>query len=176
MMFVYPTHGNADENAAAYASARMLAESLYYRGNGAVDMLPDSEFGAEATRDRNVILFGNADTNAAWPAVLEGCPIDVRRAGVTVGEKKISGNDLAAVFLYPRAGSDSALAGVISASGPTAMRAIDRMPLLASGSALPDWIVIGEDALKKGAGGVRGTGYFSNQWMIAPRESAWAAE
>ncbi|HEX4796028.1 MAG TPA: prolyl oligopeptidase family serine peptidase [Humisphaera sp.] len=174
MMFVYPTRGNADENAAAYASARMLAESLYYRGNGAVDIVPDSEFDDAATGNRNVILFGNADINSAWGTVLKQCPIEIRRGAVTVGDRRIEGADLAALFVYPRAGSDKALVGAIGATGPAGMRAVDRMPLLSSGAALPDWMVVGEDALQKGMAGVRGAGYFSNQWTIAPNDSAWA--
>jgi hypothetical protein len=174
VMFVYGASGNDSETAANYNSARMLAESLYYRANGAVDVLSDREFAQRlATDARNVALFGNADTNSAWASLLAKSPIDVHRGSIVLGDQHFDGDDLAAVFLQPRAGSDVALVGVIAGTGPTGQRAADRLGFLTSGAALPDWLILGEDSLRKGIGGVRGAGFFANDWSYTQVGAAW---
>jgi len=85
-----------------------VAEGFYYRGNGSIDVIPDTEFDANST-DRNVILFGNADTNSAWPAVLKDSPIQVANGSAKVGDHDLKGDDLAVLFLRPRAGSDTTM-------------------------------------------------------------------
>ena len=35
-------------------------------------------------RDRNVILYGNAESNAAWPVLLGESPVQVRRGQVKI--------------------------------------------------------------------------------------------
>ncbi len=74
MLFVYGTAGDSQENEANYDKARLDAETFWYRGNGAVELIPDREFEPTAEPDRNIILFGNADTNSAWAALLPDCP------------------------------------------------------------------------------------------------------
>ena len=70
MVFVYATQGNEAENDWAYDKARFDAETFYYRGNGAMDVIPDREFSLGAYEDRSVILYGNASTNSAWDLLL----------------------------------------------------------------------------------------------------------
>ena len=82
MMFVYGTKGTAEENAWALAKSRYDAETFAYRGNGSIDVVADTEFEPEAEPDRNVILYGNADTNAAWAALLGASPVQVRRGSI----------------------------------------------------------------------------------------------
>ena len=44
MLFVYGTKGTPEENAWAFAKARFDAETFWYRGNGSIDVVPDTEF------------------------------------------------------------------------------------------------------------------------------------
>jgi hypothetical protein len=174
LLAVYGTHGSAEQNAAAGAAPRHFAEDLYYRGNGAIDLVPDVAFDAEATKDRNVLLFGNADVNAAWPRVLgPGCPIDIHNGRATVGDRHVDGSDLASLFVYPRAGSVSALVGVIASTGPAGERLAERLPLLVSGVAYPDWIVVHATALQSGDEAIAAAGFFANDWSIDSKQSAW---
>ncbi len=174
MLFVYGTQGTAAENEWAYSRARFDAETFLVRGNGAVDILPDSRFDAAAARDRNVILYGNATTNAVWPAVLPAnCPLTVSREAVVVGERRLAGEDLACLFIYPRLGSDVAAVGVIAGTGLPGLRLTDQLPVFTSGVAYPDWIVLGVEMLERGSGGVRGAGFFGDDWSLARGESAW---
>jgi hypothetical protein len=172
-MFVYGTHGTEEQNAAIYGKARYDAEAFWYRGNGAVDLIPDHAFDPSTERDRNVVLYGNADTNAAWAALLGECPVQVRRGAVTVGGREISGEDLACLFTWPRPGSDRALVGVVAGSGLAGMRLTERLPYFVSGVAYPDWIVLGPDVLTNDTAGIRAAGFFANDWSVKSEESAW---
>src|SRR5262249_24553174 len=60
MLFVYGTRGTPEENAWALAKARYDAETFWYRGNGAIDLVADTTFDASIDRDRSVILYGSA--------------------------------------------------------------------------------------------------------------------
>jgi dienelactone hydrolase len=173
MLFVYGTRGDAAENAWALARARYDAETFWYRGNGSVDVIADRDFDPAATRDRGVILYGHAEMNGAWQHLLAGSPVQVRRGVVTVGEREEKGDDLACLFLRPRPGSDTASVGVIAGTGLAGLRVTERLPYFVSGVAYPDWVVLGLDALEKGIAGVRGTGYFGDDWGVATGESAW---
>jgi dienelactone hydrolase len=173
MVFVYGTRGSPEENAWAFAKARYDSETFYYRGNGCADLLADTEFDADADPGRNVILYGNADGNAAWGSVLENSPVEVRRGSVRVGEKRLAGPDLACFFIRPRKGSDAASVGVVAGTGLFGCRLTDQFPYFTSGIAYPDWTVIGADMLDVGAAGVRGAGFFARDWTVDPAQSAW---
>lgn len=173
MMFVYATQGTAAENAWACAKARFDAETWWYRGNGAVDVLPDTAFEAAQEPDRGVVLYGNADNNSAWPALLAPSPVQVRRGVVRIGQREQRGDDLACLFCRPRPGSDRASVAVISGSGVVGLRLTDRVPYFTAGVAYPDCIVFGIETLAKGNAGVRATGYFGNDWSVEKGEFAW---
>jgi dienelactone hydrolase len=173
MIFVYGTKGSAEENAWMFAKARYDAETFWYRGNGSVDVVADTAFDASKERDRNVILYGNADTNTAWNTLLEGSPVVVKNGQVRVGDKTFSGGDLACVFLRPRLGSETACVGAVSGSGPVGMRLATRLPIFTSGIAYPDCLVVNAESLIKGSAGVRAAGFFGNDWGVTSGDFVW---
>ena len=71
MVFVYATKGSAEENDWYYHKALFDAEKFYYRANGNVEMIKDTDFSLKKYADRNVILYGNKDNNSAWKALLK---------------------------------------------------------------------------------------------------------
>ena len=172
-MLVYGTQGTEAHNAAIHGKARYDAETFWYRGNGAVDVVPDVDFDPSAERDRNVILYGNADTNAAWAALLGKSPVQVRRGAVTVEEQEIVGEELACLFIRPRPGSNRALVGAVAGSGLAGMRLTERLPYFLSGVAYPDWIVLGPDVRTDGTGGIRAAGFFGNDWSVDSGDFVW---
>ena len=174
MVFVYGTRGTPEENAWAFAKARYDAEQWWYRGNGSIDVLPDTAFDPSNEADRSVILYGNADTSAAWAALLADSPVQARRGSVRVGDRELTGADLACLFLQPRPGSDRALVGVVTGSGPAGMRLTDRLPYFLSGVAYPDCTVLGPECLSQGVAGVRAAGFFGEDWSVEKGEFAWA--
>ncbi len=172
-LFVYGTRGSATENAWAFAKARFDAETFWYRGNGSVEMVADSGFDPGAERDRSVILYGNAETNGAWAALLGRSPVQVRRGSVTVSDRTIRGEDLACFFLRPRPGSDHATIAAVSGSGLVGMRLTDRLPYFVSGVAYPDCTILAAETLATGPHGLRAAGFFGLDWSVERGEWAW---
>jgi hypothetical protein len=175
VLFVYGTKGTAVENAWALAKARYDAERFWYQGNASVDVIPDTAFdpSAASDRDRNVILYGHAESHEDWPALLGFSPVQVHRGLVKVGNRTTEGNGLACLFVRPRPGSETALVGVVAPTGPAGMRVAATLPYFTSGVAYPDVIMVGTAALSEGAAGIVAAGYFGNDWGIASGEFAW---
>ncbi len=174
VLFVYGTRGSEEENAWALAKARYDAETFYYRGNASIDVLADVAFDPDEHPDRNVILYGNADTNAAWDDLLADSPVQVRRGVVEIGERPETGDQLATLFLQPRPASDTALVGVVAGTGIAGMRATDRLRYFISGIAYPDLLLFSVDALDAaGPDDLRALGYFGLGWDLEEAEILW---
>jgi dienelactone hydrolase len=169
-ILVYGTAGNEAENAWSFAKARFDAETFKYRGNGAFEVISDRELlgapagSALADPDRNIILYGNSDTNAAWPSVLGGDDLELTREVVRIGSGRHEAGDHALLALRPRLGSDLALVGVVGGTSLTACRATDRLPYFVSGVAYPDFTVFGTDVYERGLEGVTRAGFFAGDW------------
>jgi hypothetical protein len=106
--------------------------------------------------------------------MLPDSPIRLRRGAVQVGEKTLSRDDVAFLFLYPRPEAPGVLVGVVGGTGIAGLRLTDRLPYFVSGVAYPDWTVATPDVLSKGVGGVAGAGFFGNDWRIDSGDAAWA--
>ncbi|WP_308198997.1 prolyl oligopeptidase family serine peptidase [Chitinophaga sedimenti] len=170
MVFVYSTGGSAAENEWSYNKARHDAETWYYRGNGAVDIIADKEYNAAQYKDRGVIIYGNSSTNKAWSRFLSGCPIQVSRNKVTAGSKTWTGGDLCASFVWPLKGSDVASVGVITGSGIEGMKAAYANQYFAGASGFADFMVYSAKMLETGAAGVKLAGFYDHAWQLSPSE------
>lgn len=166
-VFVVGTHGTAEENEWAVNKARFDAETWYYKGNGRVDIVRDDE--VDRYRNRNLILYGNADTNSAF-RLIANCPLKLKRGSVSLGDHSLTGNDLAALYLYPEG---MRLIGVVGGTGLAGMRYTDRLPYFTSGVAYPDWTILPASDLIKGSKGILGAGFFGNDWKFDPKQSAF---
>src|SRR5262249_5347868 len=140
------TKGTPEENRWSLARARFDAETFWYRGNGSVQVISDTSLldsqNEQEFRDRNVILYGHADSNGAWPRLLEESPVQARRGAVTLGSRTIAGDNLACLFVRPRPGSERASVAGVSGSGLIGLRLTERLPYFTSGVAYPDLIVL----------------------------------
>lgn len=170
-LLVYGTGGDRVENPALLARARADAAEWWYRGNGHAPVLSDHEFvalsGTAEFAGRNVILYGNADTNAAWGHVLApDCPIEARRGFVRAGERRFAGADVAAVFVWPRAGDPRALVGAFADAGALGTWVLDSLLPFTSGVGYADWAVVDARVLRLGDGGVLAAGWFDAQWRM----------
>ena len=174
VLFVYGTKGAPEENAWALHKARFDAETFWYRGNGSIEVVPDTAFDPAKDPDRNVVLYGNAAGNAAWQPLLGDGPVTVTAGLVQIGEHKFQGDDLACLFVRPRLGSATAAVGVICGTGLPGMRTTERLTYFTSGVGLPDLLLLGADSLMKGTAGVRLAGFFGNDWSVERGE--WAPQ
>lgn len=173
MVFVYGTKGTSEESEWALAKARFDAESFWYRGNGSVDVIPDTAFSPDRYPDRGVILYGHAEMNAAWPALLSGSPVEARRGVIRVGGRSVERDDLACLFLQPRSDSEIASVGVVAGSGMAGLRMTNRLPYFMAGTGYPDCLVVGADALERGTEGIVAAGFFGNDWSVERGDFAW---
>ncbi|MFM7102695.1 MAG: alpha/beta hydrolase, partial [Verrucomicrobiota bacterium] len=173
MQFVYATGGTPEENAWALAKARFDSESFWYRGNASIELVPDTAFRPDQDPERGVILYGHADSNAAWQALLGDSPVQVTREAVRIGPRTLAGPDLACLFLRPRPGSATASVGVVAGTGAVGRRLTERVPYFLAGVAFPDVTVFGPESLEIGAGGARAAGFFGQDWSVDAGEIAF---
>ncbi|MCZ6572956.1 MAG: prolyl oligopeptidase family serine peptidase [Planctomycetota bacterium] len=175
MIFIYGTAGTAEENAWAFAKARYDAETFWYRGNGAVDVRSDRDFawGGQLDTGRNVILYGNSETNRVWPLLFAEAPIYVRRDTILFGAAYRLSGDVGVLMVLPRRGSDRALVGAVGGTTVKGMRLCDRLPYFVSGVAYPDFTAFNADVLTEGMRGVQVAGYFGNDWSVENGDFAW---
>jgi predicted esterase len=177
MIFVIGTRGTAEENAWGLARARFDAETFWYRGNGSVDIVADTTFlepgRADEFRDHNVILYGHSECNAAWSVLLGNSPVQVRRGLVQIGQRTVSGDNLACLFLQPRPGSDRAAVGAVTGTGLIGLRLTQRLPYFTSGVAYPDCLLLRAQSQPEKGSGLLAAGYFGADWDVDSGEFAW---
>lgn len=174
MIFIYGTQGTPQENAWALQKARYDAESWYYRGNGAVDVIPDTEYTEALGRSgRGIILYGNATTNSAYAPLLAGCPVQLSRGKALVGSKEYTGDAVGAYFVWPNAANTQTAVAVIGGTGLPGMRAADANQYFAGGSGFPDFMLFDAQMPLLGVKALKAAGYYAQDWSLG---SDWVAE
>ena len=166
MVFVYATHGDKKANEWYLAKARFDAETFWYRGNGSIDIIPDREFEPSKYKDRNVILYGNADNNSAWNKLLANCPVKVTNKEIVFGDKAFTGQELGTFFIYPRTDSQTALVGVVAGTGSEGMKALYPNDYFSGITGFPDLLIFDVDWIKDNPTGIKVSGFFGNDWKI----------
>ncbi|PXV60001.1 prolyl oligopeptidase family protein [Dysgonomonas alginatilytica] len=170
VVFVYPTKGTVKENEWYQNKARFDAETFYYRGNGSIDVIPDTEYSIAKFPDRNVIVYGNKDNNRVWPLLLKNSPIQVAKGVITIGGKTFSGDDLGTYFIYPHPGSNTASVGVVAGTGDAGMLATSPNNYISGITGFPDLMIYRADMLKDGLTGMEAAGYFDNDWTLTSQD------
>jgi len=165
MVFVVGTSGAAEANMANLNKANYDAETWYYRGNGAVDIIMDKEFSASKYQGRNIILYGNSENNSAWKKLLGNCPIQVSSSQITTTQGTWKGDDLAAYYIWPQQ-DDQLLIGVVASTGVAGMKAAYANQYFAGGSGFPDFMVFSSDLPKEGNLGIKLAGFYNNKWQF----------
>ncbi|MBX3253439.1 MAG: prolyl oligopeptidase family serine peptidase [Chitinophagaceae bacterium] len=166
MVFVYGTKGSKAENEWAFNKARYDAETWYYRGNGAVDVITDKEYVTGKYAGRGVALYGNAQTNSAWTMLLNDAPVQVQRNSIQVGGRTFTGDDMGAYFVWPLKNSPHASVAVITGTGLKGMNAANANQYFAGGSGFPDYMVFRLDMLRGGSDAIEAAGFFNNEWKL----------
>jgi|WetSurMetagenome_2_1015567.scaffolds.fasta_scaffold34348_1 dienelactone hydrolase len=172
-VLVFGTRGTAEDTARAYQKARFDAESFWYRGNGSLEVVADTAFDPARARDRNVVLYGNADTNACWKTLLGTAPVLVANGRARVGDREFSGADLGVYFVRPRPDSPTASVGAVAWTGAAGWVAASPIQYFVSGAGFPDLMLFSASTLRSGTGGIRAIGWFGWDWSVGRGEWAW---
>jgi hypothetical protein len=167
---VYATGGSVLEKEWYKNRARFDAETFYYRGNGSIDVIADTDFNLSAYKDRNVVVYGNASNNSAWKLLLKDSPIQIDNKQIKVDSKIIKGNDLAAYFVQARRDSKTALVGVVGGTGEVGMRATWANNYISGITGFPDVMIFRADLLSKGLSEMKVSGFFDNDWSAKTLE------
>jgi hypothetical protein len=171
-VLVLPTGGDAEHAAWWSSMARYDNERWWYRGNGRFEVVTDADFLAgganEGARfgDRNVVLYGDAESNRAWDVVFAGCAVRAEPGVVSVGDRAFAGEGLALLMVRERSDAPGRLAGAIAGTGFAGDRLPAALPYFTSGVGVPDFVVIDAAMLTDGLPGVRAAGWFDNAWSL----------
>ncbi|MBN1388425.1 MAG: prolyl oligopeptidase family serine peptidase [Bacteroidales bacterium] len=173
MLFVYGTTGTKEENRWNYLKARFDAETFSYRGNGSVELISDRQFRAGNFKGRNIIIYGNADNNRAWKLLLGESPVQVQNNKLIIGDKTITGDDIACYFIRPLKGSVNNSVGVIAGTGLKGMRAAYPNQYFIAGSSFPDLTVFRMPESGEEYKAVECAGFFGNDWSVGNGDFVW---
>ncbi|MBN2279129.1 MAG: prolyl oligopeptidase family serine peptidase [Candidatus Marinimicrobia bacterium] len=172
-VFVYGTLGDDTEDQLNYNKARFDAETFWMQGNGAMDIVPDTEYVAEKYRDRSIILFGNASTNSAWEKLLAHSPVQLKNGSVKVGDKEIQSESLACFFVYPKPDSENNLVAVVGGTGKKGMKLTQLRDFMYPFTNSPDFVLFNETRFEMENSGIEATGFFGNDWSVEKGEFLW---
>ncbi len=170
---VYGTKGSPEENRWAYAKARYDAERFWYQGNGSFEVVADVDFNPAGDNDRNVVLYGNAATNALWKKFLGGSPVSVAPGEIRAGAHRFQGGDLCCLMIRPRPFSDVASVGCVGGTGLAGMRLTNRLAYLSPGIGFPDLLIARADMLLRGEEAIPAAGFFGPDWSLEQGEIVW---
>ncbi len=166
-IFVYGTAGTPVETDLNRNMAVLDAQIWWWRANGFVRVISDSDVTDEIIQKYNLILYGNSQTNAILAKIQDRLPIWVTPQGVSVGEQMVWGVDLAARFLYPNPLNPQKFVVVIAGTSTKGMRLAGLSGMFYSGAGLPDFIVYGEEVKTRAWGGFLAAGFFDNSWQVS---------
>lgn len=167
-VLVYGTKGDSAMTDMLLHQARIQALTWWIRANGRVDVVPDTEITQAMIDKDNLILFGNAQTNAVTASINNKLPIRLLDGQVQLnisGIKRLYG-DLGIIFLYPNPLNPKKFILLYEGTTEKGQKLSDRFGTLYSGAGLPDFLILGEEVKQKGWGGVKAAGFFSNQWKL----------
>jgi len=173
VVFVYASQGTSAENEWYYNRARFDAETFWYRANGHIEVIKDTDFKPENYTDRNVIVYGNKSNNEAWGKLLKNSPIQVSNNRVNFGSKQINGSQWGMYFVVPKKDSDIACVGVVTATGTAGMKAAYANHYMVNGTTFPDVLLFDNSVLSNGTRAVKAAGFFGNDWSIETGEFQW---
>jgi pimeloyl-ACP methyl ester carboxylesterase len=166
MVFVYATGGDPETNSWYKNKALHDAQTFLYKGNGSVDVIPDTLFSISRFRERNVIIYGNGDNNSSWNKLLDHSPVQVTNKGIKFGDREFSDNTLGTYFIQPRKDSQTAMVGVVAGTGVQGMKATYANDYFSGITGFPDLLIFDVNWIRDGLDGIKVSGFFGNDWSV----------
>ncbi|MFH1006245.1 MAG: prolyl oligopeptidase family serine peptidase [Candidatus Latescibacterota bacterium] len=172
-LFVYGTAGDAQETALNLHLARIGAQQWWWRANGHVRVVPDSEVDARMIEHYNLILFGGPGSNTLMAQIAGKLPISVRAGSITVEDRKMEGPGWAVRMIYPNPLNRKRFVLVNAGTDVEGMRLTEVLGTMHSAAGLPDYIIYNREIKTKGWGGVTAAGFFDQTWRLDRSLGEW---
>ena len=160
---VHGTGGSEAVNDMMRAKARFDAEHFWSVADGPARVVADTQLTDAMLDEGNVVLYGNADTNAAWDRLLGASPIQVHEGYMSFGDSRRDGEDLLAVWIRPLPGDPRGLVMAVGSSGAAACRMSQRLMVTDPTRETADWTLL--DGASMGSGKAQ-QGMFDRQWQL----------
>jgi len=165
-VLVYGTQGSRQATADLLHQARSRAFRWWRRGNGRVDVIPDTSVTDRMIEDYNLVLFGGPAENSITACIGRDLPVRIGRGGIEIGDYLISGHGLAANFVYPNPLSPGNLAVIHMGTDIEGLGLADFFKTIYAGAGLTDYIIYDEAVRTKGWAGVICAGFFDSNWEM----------
>lgn len=171
-VLVYGTDADSAKAALLENQARLEAWQWWMRGNGLVEIIPDTSVTRETTANYNLVLFGGPKENRITRILNRDLPIKLVDGAFFLGGKRIDrplarDGSLAAEFVYPNPINPDRLVFVHEGLGPEGLRLSTFFGTLSSAAGLPDFMIFDGRVRKTGWAGVIEAGFFDSAWKIA---------
>jgi predicted esterase len=164
-VLVYGTTGDSVSTENNLHQARLQSYTWWYRANGFVEILPDTEITKKIIKNYNLVLFGNPVTNSILKWISYRLPLHIEEGRVIVDRDTIRG-DICLVEIYPNPLNPEKFVLLYSATTKPAEKLIGLFSTLYAGAGLPDFLIYDKSALKYGWGGVKAAGFFDKNWKF----------
>lgn len=166
-ILIYGTMGDLLSTENNLHQARLQCYAWWYRANGFVEILPDTEVTEEIIKNYNLILFGNAETNSFLKWINHKLPIRIEEGHIIVNKKILKQKNLCLVEIYPNPLNTKKFVLLYSPTSKDAEKIMGLFSTLYSGAGLPDYIVYDKSVLKYGWADVVATGFFDKDWKFS---------
>ncbi|HEY6331822.1 MAG TPA: prolyl oligopeptidase family serine peptidase [Blastocatellia bacterium] len=164
-LFIIGTGGQgppaAETNSAATEAARVLARDWMLRANGIVNIKNDSDVTNDEIQSRNLVLFGNADTNSIIGRINGQLPIKFAAGGIVVGQRTF-GSDTGMIMIAPNPLNPARYVVIVGGSSPGCFQAAGRTCM----ADLPDYVVFDANAFSGKKLAFLAGGFFDKYWRV----------
>ncbi len=167
-VLVYGTRGDAATTDVLIHLARLDAFQWWRRGNGFVEVLPDTEVTPAVVADYNLVLLGGAAENSVTGSIDRLLPIRSGRGSLELGETVFHGPGLAAEFVYPNPLNPEKLVVINQGTDLEGLELLTFMRTVYAGAGLPDFVVFDGEISRRGWGGITAAGFFDSAWEMDP--------
>lgn len=170
-LIVYGTMGTTEETRSRLTQAVWLANDWYLRSRGQTSVQPDTAIQDISQWDENFILVGGPSTNSLSARLSPSFPVLFKGRHFIVGDRLFNTPQTGIQFLAPipqGAKGESQLALVLAGTDEEGFRKTFQVFPSASGTTIPDYLVLGSDFGWLGAGGLLGAGFWDNDWSYNP--------
>jgi enterochelin esterase-like enzyme len=149
-------------NMAANRAAERLAREWMMRAEGIANIKRDVDVTSDDLAMRNLILFGNADTNAVIAKINNQLPLRFNGSGVSADGKKILGEDLGIVLIAPNPLQTNRYVVVVGGTTPNSFETAARLNF----NELPDFVIFDKRTLAGEKQDFLGGGFFNKFWKL----------